>query len=79
MEETFKIISLPKEEWEGVEIPMRYTTEGYYDVQIERDASSMSGCKERNLMNLYPITRRNMISQTNCISLTGRRPVHGGL
>ena len=39
MEETFKIISLPKEEWEGVEIPMRYTTEGYYDVQIERDAS----------------------------------------
>ena len=38
MEENLKIIFLPKEEWEGTVIPMRYTTEEYYDVQIERDA-----------------------------------------
>ena len=38
MEEDLKIIFLPKEEWEGTVIPMRYTTEEYYDVQIERDA-----------------------------------------
>ncbi len=39
MEENLKILPLPKEEWEGTVIPMRYTTEEYYDVQIERDAS----------------------------------------
>ncbi len=33
------IIFLPKEEWEGTVIPMRYTTEEYYDVQVERDDS----------------------------------------
>lgn len=30
----YEIISLPKEEWEGTIIPMRYTTEEYYDVNI---------------------------------------------
>lgn len=39
MEENLKIIHLPKEDWEGTVIPMRYTTNEYYDVQIERDAS----------------------------------------
>lgn len=30
----YEIIPLPKEEWEGTIIPMRYTTEEYYDVNI---------------------------------------------
>lgn len=39
MEGDLNIIALPKEEWEGTVIPMKYTTEEYYDVRIERDGS----------------------------------------
>ena len=35
--EQYKIIHLPKEQWKNVPIPMRYTTEEYYDVRIEKD------------------------------------------
>lgn len=31
-----KIIPLPKEQWKGTVIPMRYTTEEYYDVKMEK-------------------------------------------
>ena len=31
----FKIIHLPKAQWEGAVIPMRYTTEEFYDVELE--------------------------------------------
>lgn len=34
--ETYKIIPLPKEQWKNTMIPMRYTTEEYYDVKIEK-------------------------------------------
>lgn len=33
---TYEIIPLPKEQWEGTVIPMRYTTEEYYDVTIDK-------------------------------------------
>ncbi|MCI5648314.1 MAG: GNAT family N-acetyltransferase [Fusicatenibacter sp.] len=33
----FPIVHLPKEQWEGAVIPMRYTTEEYYDVKVERE------------------------------------------
>jgi GNAT superfamily N-acetyltransferase len=29
----YKIIPLPKEEWKGVPVPIRYTTEEYYDLE----------------------------------------------
>ncbi|MCM1124482.1 MAG: GNAT family N-acetyltransferase [Eubacterium sp.] len=32
------IIPLPKEQWKGTIIPMRYTTEEYYDVDIQKTA-----------------------------------------
>ncbi len=35
--EQYKIIHLPKEQWKNVCIPMRYTTEQYYDVKIQRN------------------------------------------
>lgn len=35
--EQYKIIHLPKEQWENVPIPMRYTTEQYYDVKIQKN------------------------------------------
>ena len=35
--EPYKIIHLSKEEWKDVCIPMRYTTEEYYDVKMERE------------------------------------------
>ena len=35
--EQYKIIHLPKEQWKNVPIPMRYTTEEYYDVQMEKN------------------------------------------
>ena len=37
---TYEIVPLPKEEWKGTSIPMRYTTEGYFDVEIREDADS---------------------------------------
>ncbi|MDE7186912.1 MAG: GNAT family N-acetyltransferase, partial [Lachnospiraceae bacterium] len=30
------IIPLPKEQWKGTVIPMRYTTEEYYDVDMQK-------------------------------------------
>lgn len=33
---TYNIIPLPKAEWEGTVIPMRYTTEEYFDVTIDK-------------------------------------------
>lgn len=38
----YEIIPLPKEQWEGVPIPMRYTTEEFYAVDIERKAEGYS-------------------------------------
>lgn len=37
---TYEIIPLSKEEWKGTPILMRYTTEGYFDVEIREDADS---------------------------------------
>ena len=34
MHKNLPIISLPKEEWEGTIIPIQYTTEEYFDVEI---------------------------------------------
>lgn len=34
----YQIIPLPKEKWEGTVIPMRYTTEEYYDVSMEKES-----------------------------------------
>lgn len=35
--EEYKIIPLPKEQWKNTVIPMRYTTEEYYAVEIEKN------------------------------------------
>ncbi len=32
----YKIISLPKSEWKGTPIMMRYTTEEYFDLERRR-------------------------------------------
>ena len=37
---TYEIVPLPKEEWKGTPLLMRYTTEGYFDVEIREDADS---------------------------------------
>ena len=37
-----QIIPLPKEEWKGTPIMMRYTTEEYYDLEIENAADSFT-------------------------------------
>ena len=33
----YKIIHLLKEQWKNVSIPMRYATEQYYDVKIQKN------------------------------------------
>ena len=38
----YKIVPLPKEEWKGTPILMRYTTEEYYDLEKQDDADSFS-------------------------------------
>ena len=37
---TYELVPLPKEEWKGTPLLMRYTTEGYFDVEIREDADS---------------------------------------
>lgn len=37
-EKDYEIVPLPKEQWEGINIPMRYTTEEYYDVKIAEES-----------------------------------------
>lgn len=37
--EQYKIIHLPKEQWENAPIPMRYTTNEYYDIKMEEDGN----------------------------------------
>ena len=36
------IVPLPREEWKGTPIPMRYTTEEYYDLEITTGADAFS-------------------------------------
>lgn len=38
MKRDLEIIHLPKNEWEGTVIPMKYTTEEYYDMEIRKGA-----------------------------------------
>ena len=38
----YKIVPLPKEEWKGTPILMRYTTEEYYDLEKKDSADSFS-------------------------------------
>lgn len=32
---TYEIVPLPKKEWKGTVIPMRYTTDEYYNVTVD--------------------------------------------
>ena len=36
----YKIVPLPKEQWKGVPIPMRYTTEEYFDLEVSENADA---------------------------------------
>ena len=48
--EQYNIIHLPKEQWKNVPIPMRYTTEEYYDVRIEKKETGFCiACEKRRL------------------------------
>ncbi len=40
--EQHKIAHLPKEQWKNARIPMRYTTEEYYNVKIEKNDKGVS-------------------------------------
>lgn len=54
----YEIIHLPKDQWEGTVIPMRYTTEEYYDVRIDNAGNgfkvSMQKCKFASPVTHYP-------------------------
>ena len=36
----YKIVPLPKEQWKGVPIPMVYTTEEYFDLEVSENADA---------------------------------------
>ncbi len=38
----YEIVELPKEEWKGTPIMMRYTTEEYFDLEIEEGSNAIS-------------------------------------
>lgn len=54
----YEIIHLPKDQWEGAIVPMRYTTEEYYDVKIETTSNGyqvkMEKCKFDSPVTHYP-------------------------
>lgn len=54
----YEIIHLPKDQWEGTVIPMRYTTEEYYDVRIDNFGNgykvSMEKSKFASPVTHYP-------------------------
>lgn len=51
----YEIIPLPREHWEGTMIPMRYTTDVYYDVSIEKETDGYTiGMRKRKFDN--PVT-----------------------
>lgn len=53
-----EIIHLPKEQWQGTIVPLRYTTEEYYDVTVEEEKSGynikMEKCKFMTPVSHYP-------------------------
>lgn len=53
--EDYKIIPLPKEEWEGTAIPMGYTTEEYYDVSVSGGEDGWSVSMKRSKFDA-PVT-----------------------
>lgn len=53
--EQYKIIHLPKEQWKNVPIPMRYTTEQYYDVKITKKEDGFCADFEKRALSV-PIT-----------------------
>ena len=42
MENGFEIVHLPKEDWKGWIVPIGYTTEEYYDVEMEERPQGFS-------------------------------------
>lgn len=72
----YQIVPLPKEQWKDTVIPMRYTTEEYYDVDM-KDTISLS--INAGWISPYPIIPKSMISRTSCTRSTGRKPMHGAL
>lgn len=54
----YEIVHLPKDQWEGTVIPMRYTTEEYFDVSIDNTANGcgvkMNLCKFDSPVTHYP-------------------------
>ncbi len=54
----FEIIFLPKKEWKGIPIPMRYTTEEYFDVSMEKNEMGyhikFQKCKFDSPVTHYP-------------------------
>lgn len=54
----YEIVHLPKAQWEGTIIPMRYTTEEYFDVSIDNTANNygikMNLCKFDTPVTHYP-------------------------
>lgn len=38
----YEIIHLPKEKWKGTVIPIRYITEKYYDVSVNKTSATIT-------------------------------------
>ena len=72
----YTIIELPKEKWQGTKIPMRYTTEEYYDINMKKEKDTykieMRKCKFDE-----PVTHSP--EEYDFTNLIGKRLLRGGL
>lgn len=67
----YKIIPLPKEKWKGTLVPIRYTTDAYYDLELTESETAFTAQMVKKRFDL-PVTHTP--EEYNYIRITGKRP-----
>lgn len=71
----YEIIPLPKDKWKGTLVPIRYTTDAYYDLELTEGETAFTAQMVKSaLICRSRIRRRNTITRTGSIRITGKRP-----
>lgn len=75
----YELVYLPEKQWKGIVIPMRYTTEEYYDIQMEeKERDIRSDCRNAKRILRFFIIPKNMSFRINYTNRTGKKPLRGG-
>ena len=72
----YRIIDLPKDKWKGTVLPIKYTTDQYYDVVINRTNKGFAMIFKKG--SRTPITRGPNTFSDRLYEIIGRMPCWGG-